>query len=239
MDEVLQRCRETSQGNGRIEIGVANAAKVIRMRRDPQLMDAVVSSDLLLADGMSIVWASRILGQALPERVAGIDLFEALLRDAEQHQLGVYCLGATDEVLERMVQVIQERHPRLKITGFRNGYYSPNEESAVAETIKASRPNYLFLGMTSPKKELFLAKWSEEIGANVTHGVGGSFDVIAGKVKRAPRLMQRLGLEWFYRLAQEPRRMFGRYAVTNTLFLGLVLRELLSGRRPAASRQEN
>ena len=144
-----------------------------------------------------------------------------------------------DEVLERMVQVIQERHPRLKITGFRNGYYSPNEESAVAETIKASRPNYLFLGMTSPKKELFLAKWSEEIGANVTHGVGGSFDVIAGKVKRAPRLMQRLGLEWFYRLAQEPRRMFGRYAVTNTLFLGLVLRELLSGRRPAASRQEN
>jgi N-acetylglucosaminyldiphosphoundecaprenol N-acetyl-beta-D-mannosaminyltransferase len=231
MDDVVTSCEQSIRERGRLLLGVVNAAKLVNMHRDPALGDAVRSADLILADGMSVVWAARLLGRRLPERVAGIDLMLRLLGRASECGHRVYCLGATDEVLAEVVRLIERDYPGARVVGYHNGYFNSEEESAVAHEIVEARPDMLFVAMSSPKKELFLARWSQRIGAPICHGVGGAFDVMAGKVKRAPERWQRLGMEWLYRVIQEPRRMWRRYLVTNTLFCGLVLREAVAALR--------
>ncbi|MGB2870098.1 MAG: WecB/TagA/CpsF family glycosyltransferase, partial [Bacteroidota bacterium] len=117
-------------------------------------------------------------------------------------------------------------YPHVKIAGYRNGYFSKSEEEGIVQTIAESGANILFIGFGSPKKEYFVEEWKERFRVHVVHGVGGSFDVYAGKTKRAPFWMQNAGLEWLFRLLQEPRRMFWRYLSTNTAFLLLVSKEL-------------
>jgi N-acetylglucosaminyldiphosphoundecaprenol N-acetyl-beta-D-mannosaminyltransferase len=189
---------------------------------------------VIVADGQSVVWASRALRRPLPERVAGIDLFQRLLYMAEQQGRSVYFLGAKPEVLERMIKRIRVQHPALRIAGSHHGYYADDEAASVAEAIHGSSADLLFLGMTSPKKEIFVAVHGARTGAKVVHGVGGSFDVLAGVVKRAPRVWQRMGCEWLYRALQEPRRLGKRYLTTNVAFVGLVAGEWVRSFRSAA-----
>ncbi len=231
LDQTVQRCLDAIDGGEMLEVGVVNAAKLVNMRRDPSLHEAVAGCGLVVADGQSVVWASQLLRAPLPERVAGIDLFQRLLAEAEKRNLSVYFLGAKAEVLEEMVARVRRKHPLLTIAGYRDGYYSADESAQVADAIHESKAQLLFLGMTSPKKELFVAEFGERTGARVVHGVGGSFDVLAGLVKRAPRAWQRLGMEWFYRAAQEPRRLGKRYLGTNLAFIALVARERRQVRR--------
>lgn len=209
-----------------LQIGVINAAKVVNMYRDPDLGADVRSSDIIFADGASVVWASRLLGDPLPERVAGIDLMTGMLERGQKNNYKVYLFGATEEVNQSVALRIATDFPGVILAGRRNGYYSPEEEEAIAEDIAQAQPDILFVAITSPKKEQFLAKWSNHINVPICHGVGGSFDVYAGKVKRAPLLWQRCGMEWLYRLVQEPRRLWRRYLVTNALFFWLTIREL-------------
>ena len=225
LEQAVERCRTAAATGERLLVGVANAAKVVAVRSDAVLRDALLSCDLLLADGQSVVWASRVLGQPLPERVAGIDLFESLLAVAARDGRSVYLLGARSDVLERLVEVIAERHPDLRVAGARDGYFGPDESDAVAAAIRASGADMLFLGISSPIKEIFLARHADDLGVSVLHGVGGSFDVLAGVTRRAPAGWQRLGLEWAYRLLQEPRRLWRRYLRTNSAFIVLVARE--------------
>jgi N-acetylglucosaminyldiphosphoundecaprenol N-acetyl-beta-D-mannosaminyltransferase len=227
MEEALDRVEAAIAVRRRLQIGVVNAAKIVNMRRDPFLRDDVLSSDVIFADGMAVVWASRLLGRPLPERVAGIDLMKSILARGAAQGWRVFCLGATEEVLTRAVARMEADHPGVRIVGRQHGYYGPAEEDEVAAAIAAARPDVLLVAMTSPRKEQFLARWSALIGAPVCHGVGGSFDVLAGKVERAPEAWQRLGLEWLYRVKQEPRRLWRRYLVTNTLFCGMVVGQLL------------
>jgi N-acetylglucosaminyldiphosphoundecaprenol N-acetyl-beta-D-mannosaminyltransferase len=201
------------------------------MRGDVRLARAVAECGLVLADGQSVVWASRLLGAPLPERVAGIDLFTQLLAESARRSFRVYFLGARTGVLDRMLAEVRRRHPRLTVAGARDGYFTAGQEPHIAEQIRASGAHLLFLGMTSPKKELFISRWGQATGANVVHGVGGSFDVLAGVTRRAPGWCQDAGLEWLYRAWQEPRRLGRRYASTNAAFLALVARELLRGGR--------
>jgi len=233
MEDALARVEEAITRRERLQIGVVNAAKIVNMRRDTMLREDVLSSDVIYADGMAVVWASRLLGRPLPERVAGIDLMKNILARGAQKGWRVFCLGATDEVLDLAAKRMQADYPGIAIVGRQHGYFSGAEEEAVARTIADTRPDVLFVAMTSPKKENFLARWSGLIAAPVCHGVGGSFDVLAGKVERAPEAWQRLGLEWLYRVKQEPRRLWRRYLVTNTLFCGMVVSHLLRDRRPA------
>jgi len=228
LEGALDLIDETIAAGKQIQIGVVNAAKMVNMRRDSMLRADVLSSDVIFADGISVVWASRLLGRPLPERVAGIDLMHGMLERGRQRRYRVFCLGATDEVLQRTVERIKLDYPGVEVVGQQNGYFDTADEPAVAAAIKASKANILFVAMTSPKKENFLGKWGKGLGVNVCHGVGGSFDVMAGKVKRAPALWQRLGLEWLYRVKQEPGRLWRRYLVTNTLFGLAVLREMVS-----------
>lgn len=242
MDRALDIIDQAIAGRKRLQIGVINAAKVVNMKRDPLLGKDVRASDLILADGIAIVWASRILGRALPERVTGIDLFTGVLERGASRGYRVYFLGATEEISLKTVETIRQRYPGVVIAGRSNGYFTAEQEQSVAEAVAEAKADVLFVAMTSPKKESFMARWGGALGVPVCHGVGGSFDVMAGKVDRAPPMWQRLGLEWLYRVKQEPRRLWRRYLVTNTLFCGLVIsafcRQMIGRDRDPIPRQQ-
>ncbi len=237
LDEVVAIAEQHIADRERLRVGVINAAKVVKMRKDDFLSDSVCSSDIVVADGASIVLASKVLGRPLPERVTGIDLMHGLLRSADTNKSRVFLLGASEDVSLKVAAWIKEHHPHAVICGRRNGYYKPDEEGELVKQIRDSEADILFVAITSPKKEIFIARWEDELGATVLHGVGGSFDVVAGKVERAPEFFQKWGLEWFYRLIQEPRRLAWRYISTNTLFLlmlsGEFFRKLFSRKKTA------
>lgn len=234
MDEAVDRCRQAVQTRSPLLIGVINAAKIVNLRSDPALRDALLDCNMLLADGQSVVWASRLLGRPLPERVAGIDLFVELLDLAHRQHRSIYLLGAKPEILAALERQVARRWPGLKLAGSHHGYFNDTEATQIAADIRAAKPDMLFLGMASPKKEIFLGRFQHMLDVPVLHGVGGSFDVLAGLTKRAPLAWQRLGLEWAYRLLQEPRRLWKRYLVTNSAFIALTLREAV---RPAPALQ--
>jgi N-acetylglucosaminyldiphosphoundecaprenol N-acetyl-beta-D-mannosaminyltransferase len=226
-DEAVARCEQAIEDGAYFQHMSVNVAKLVTLQGDARLREAVSACGLVTADGQGVVWASRFLGQPLPERVAGIDLFIRLLERADERGHRVYVLGARESVLEEALARLRRRHPRLTIAGSHHGYFGRDEVAAVVEDIRAARPDMLFVAMTSPLKELFLDEYGPSLGTPFAMGVGGSVDVIAGVTRRAPRPLQRLGLEWLYRLLQEPRRLARRYLVTNTRFAGLVARERL------------
>lgn len=209
---------------------VVNVAKVVAMQADPELAAAVNSCDIINVDGAGIVIAGRCLGFDIPERVAGIDLFESLVRYAAEQGRTVFFLGATQAVIEETVEVVRRRHPEIQIAGYHHGYFW-DDESEVVQEIKASGTDLLFVGISSPMKERFIDRWKSDLEVGFAMGVGGSFDVLSGKVKRAPKWMQRAGLEWFFRVLEEPRRMWKRYLVTNTKFLAMLVSHIVRGRR--------
>ena len=218
----LNMIDQAVRSKSRLQIGVVNAAKIVSMQRNDELRADVLSSDVVFADGMAVVWAARLLGHPLPERVAGIDLMIGMLERGNAAGYRVYCLGAAPDVLQRVVSRIGRDYPGVKVVGSHHGYFNNHEEATVARDIADSRPDVLFIAMTSPKKERFLSKWGRELDVPVCHGVGGSFDVVAGHVRRAPKMWQRLGLEWLYRVKQEPGRLWKRYLMTNSAFAMMV-----------------
>ncbi len=213
MAQAVDICERAITERRSMTVGVVNAAKVVNLRRDPALQAAVTSCDLLLADGQSVVWASRLLRLPLPERVAGIDLFTELLGRADTAGQRVYFLGGTQDVLDRVVDRVRLEHPGIRVAGAHHGYFGQDGAAHVAADISASAPDMLFVAMTSPFKEVFLDTWGPSLNARVCHGVGGSFDVLAGKTQRAPDRWQRMGLEWLYRVKQEPGRLWKRLPV--------------------------
>lgn len=207
---------------------VVNVAKLVNMQKDAQLAESVKACDLINIDGMGVVLGARFLGHDIPERVAGVDLFHNLLDMSAEKKFPVFLLGAQEEVVAKTVEKVKEQHVGVEIAGYHHGYFWDDEE-AVVNQIKESGARLLFVAITSPKKENFINKWQDQLGVDFVMGVGGTFDVVAGKVKRAPLWMQKYGLEWFYRVLQEPGRMWKRYAETNSKFAWLLLREKLKG----------
>jgi exopolysaccharide biosynthesis WecB/TagA/CpsF family protein len=228
---IVDRCRAWFSGPRATHIILtANASHLCQMRRDASLRHACESADLNVADGMSVVWALHLLGRPVPERVAGIDLMVALLNVASASGLRVYFLGARPEVLETLVAECSRRFPGVIVAGARHGYFTSDEHDAIVDDIHASRAHILFVGMPSPVKDVFCQRYRDRMQVPVVMGVGGSFDVLAGFIRRAPRVLQRAGLEWAWRLLMEPRKLWKRYLTTNSEFIWLVLRELMRGR---------
>jgi N-acetylglucosaminyldiphosphoundecaprenol N-acetyl-beta-D-mannosaminyltransferase len=226
MDETINIINESIKRNEHINHVVINAGKVVAMQMDQHLYQSVVSCDIINADGQSIVWASQFLGKRLPERVAGVDLMQNLVQLAHEKGYKCFFLGAKEEVARRVVDIYAEKYGPNVIAGYRNGYFSKSEDQEVARQIAESRAQLLFVAITSPRKENFMYEYRDELSSiNFTMGVGGTFDVIAGHTKRAPVWMQNIGLEWFYRLVQEPLRMWKRYLVGNSKFICLVIKE--------------
>ena len=203
---------------------VVNVAKIVNMQKDPVLAESVKACDLINIDGMGVVFGARFLGHDVPERVAGVDLFHELLAMSAKRNFPVFLLGATQEVVSETVSKVKAHNPDLTIAGYNDGYFWEDEEAVVTK-IRESGAKLLFVAITSPKKENFINKWQDKLGVDFVMGVGGTFDVVAGKVKRAPLWMQKAGLEWLYRVIQEPGRMWKRYLVTNTKFIILLLSE--------------
>ncbi|GAB1257155.1 WecB/TagA/CpsF family glycosyltransferase [Aurantivibrio plasticivorans] len=237
MSQAVERVSSAIQSRDQLHVGVVNAAKVVNMHRNPELAQDVLSSDMVLADGASVVWASKLLGSPLTERVAGIDLMLEILEKGNLLGWRVYFLGATEEISEKVERFVKENYPHVVIAGRRNGYFTAEEEESIADSIGESKADVLFVAITSPKKEKFMADWAKIMNVPVVHGVGGSFDVVAGKVKRAPVLWQKLGLEWMYRLLQEPGRLWRRYLVTNSLFCWYLLIAIVKRLLPTSSAQ--
>ena len=176
---------------------------------------------------MGIILGLRILGYKNIQRVTGIDLFYKLIELSSQNKYSVYLLGAKEDVLELTERNLRKKYPNLLISGKHHGYFKENEEEKIVTHINQCNPNILFVAISSPKKEIFLERWKKNIKVNFLMGVGGTFDIVSGKTKRAPRILQKFGLEWFFRLLQEPRRMWKRYIFTNISFLFLILKEFL------------
>lgn len=221
MEESVELCHKLmgERGHWRADL---NASIVLAALDDERLREYVEASAISNADGQSIVWASRILGVQAPERVSGIDLFEELIRLAPERGDRVYLLGARHDVVESVAKIFAARG--VNVVGYRNGYWTPAEEAAVVKEIAASAPDLLFLALPSPAKEHFVLRNQSKLGVGLAFGVGGSFDVISGRLKRAPVWIQKLGLEWCYRFVQEPRRLLKRYLVGNTRFVWLTLK---------------
>jgi N-acetylglucosaminyldiphosphoundecaprenol N-acetyl-beta-D-mannosaminyltransferase len=230
MEGTLDRCEAIIHERAYAQHMAVNVAKLVACRDNELLRDAVENSAIINADGAGVVLAARLLGTRLPERVAGIDLMDALMARAADRGWRVFVLGAKDEVLERAAAVLRDRHPGLVLAGMRNGYFGGDETLDVCAEIRAAQPDVLFVAMGTPHKELFLAEHGPSLGVPLVMGVGGAIDVVAGVTRRAPVVWQRAGLEWLYRLLQEPRRMFRRYAVTNAKF-GLLLGRALVVKR--------
>lgn len=221
----IKTIEEAIRNNNQIHHVVVNAAKLVNMRKDQQLRESVIQCDIINPDGQSVVWASKFLGKPLKERVAGIDLMISLVELAHEKRYKIFLLGAKEEIVRSVADIYREKYGAEIIAGYHNGYYQSEDEEKVAHQIAASGAHMLFVAITSPKKEIFLNKYKHIIRVPFIMGVGGSFDVIAGKTKRAPNWMQKAGLEWFYRVLQEPKRLWKRYFVTNSAFIYLVMKE--------------
>ena len=224
MKETLQRITEIIDKRETTQHVVINVAKLVMLQDNRELRDVINSCSLINADGAGIVWGARFLGHSIPERVAGIDLMQELVDLAAQKGYRVYFLGAMKDVVKQAIEAFAVRQSFLQVAGYHDGYFSKEEESEIVEQIKNSNADILFVGIPSPKKELFLNKYLKEMNVPFVMGVGGSFDVVAGRMRRAPLWMQKSGLEWFYRFLQEPARMWKRYLVTNLRYLGMLIK---------------
>jgi len=231
MPQTLAKIEELISDRGFAQHVAINAAKIVAMHDNSSLRDIIERCELVSADGQAVVWASRLLGDPLPTRVAGIDLMHELLALSERRGFRVFILGAKRDILEAAEARIRERHPNIQLVGTRDGYFADDEAGEVAEQVTQARPDILFVAMSSPRKEYWLGEYGRRTGVPFVMGVGGSVDVIAGLTRRAPRPMQIVGLEWLYRLAQEPRRLWRRYLVSNVKFGWLLVRGMLARRR--------
>jgi N-acetylglucosaminyldiphosphoundecaprenol N-acetyl-beta-D-mannosaminyltransferase len=228
MEETLQKIESLIQSGRPHQHVVVNVDKVVKANRDPGLRRIINECALVNVDGMPVVWASRLLGKSLKERVAGVDLFEALVERSAEKGWRVFFLGAREEVVQAVKDLYARKLPRLRVAGYRNGYWNREEETGVVKLIADSRPDLLFVAISSPQKEQFLGRYQAEMKVPFAMGVGGAFDVAIGKVRRAPMWMQRWSLEWFYRFLQEPGRMFRRYFIDDMYFFWLLFKELSS-----------
>lgn len=207
-------------------LATVNVSILMMMRESPKLQGFVDRATWTVADGQPLVWASRWFGTPLPERVTGVDLVEQICAEAQLRGMGVYFLGASQPVLDALVLKLQSQYPRLSI-GHANGYFPATDATQRAADVAASGASVLLVGMGVPRQEEFIETQWPHLGVKLAIGVGGSFDVLAGLRKRAPHWVQVVGMEWFYRLVQEPGRLWQRYLVTNTQFVFLLLRALL------------
>ena len=207
-----------------VQTGV-NAHTVVCIQKDDVLRETINKSTLVNIDGMPVAWALRFLGHKEVSKVSCPDIFDELIKLAAQKHFRPFFLGTTPEILEKAIHKLNMAYPELQIAGSHHGFFDDIDSGNIAEQIKNSKADMLFLGMTSPKKELFSEKYADYMQVPYIFGVGGVFDILAGHIKRAPVWMQKTGLEWFYRFIQEPKRMWRRYLIGNIQFIYYVLKE--------------
>ncbi len=211
-------------------IVVSNANDLAESRKDKKVMDAVNNSSLSIPDGFSLVLFSRMLGHKLKERAYGPDLMVAFLEHSENKGYSHFFYGATDDVLIKLSENVKQRFSNINIAG----HYSPpfrklsiQEEKDIIDMINNSGADVLWVALGCPKQQIWMHEYRDKLKVSATVGVGAAFDFIAKTKKQAPKWMQKSGLEWFFRLSSEPKRLWKRYLIGNTIFIWLSLRELI------------
>ena len=231
MKEVMNIAEYSMHSKTKVQQVVINVAKFINMRKDQKLRESVCESDLINVDGMGILLGLKIFRYPIKERINGTDLMENLIRLWEDKNFKPFFLGAKQETLEAAITNIKKKHPKINIAGYHHGYFTQDQERDVCRYIEDSKADCLFVAISSPKKEIIMNKLKKNYSIPFVMGVGGSIDVIAGKVKRAPLWMQKYGLEWFFRLIQEPKRMWKRYLITNVAYVLFLIKNWKNSRK--------
>ncbi|MBM6828709.1 WecB/TagA/CpsF family glycosyltransferase [Anaerotignum lactatifermentans] len=206
MEEAVEKALGFLEDGGAHYICTPNPEIVMEAQKDHELMEILRKADLVVPDGIGVVWASRYSEIVLKERVAGYDLTQNLFRAIENTEHKVYFFGGAPGVAATAARKMKKVYPGLRIAGGHNGYFDAEEEKKILADIKKAAPSILLVGLGAPKQEKWIYEHLTETGAKIAIGVGGSFDVMAGNVKRAPKLFRKLGLEWFYRLITQPTR---------------------------------
>ncbi|MDM1522352.1 WecB/TagA/CpsF family glycosyltransferase [Empedobacter sp. 225-1] len=228
MKDTLSVVEDAIKNHQQIVYADVNADKIVTLQSDKLIQDYFKEATIVNADGQAVIWAAKLFGHQLKERVTGVDLMQKLVELSANKKYKIYFLGAKEEVVSTLINKYEKNFGKEIIAGYRNGYFKEEEEKQIIKDITNSDANLLFVAITSPKKEIFLHKHKEALkNINFVMGVGGSFDVHAGFVQRAPIWVQKAGLEWLFRVYQEPGRMWKRYLISNTKFIILLFKTYL------------
>lgn len=230
-ERAVELVKDFINDKGKSQISFVPVYSIVVAQKDEEFKVALNSSSFVLADGMPIVWVSKLFGMPIPERIAGCDFFMKFCRVASEKQYTFFLMGATEEVLSNMCANLKKEFSSLRIVGT----YSPPFKKEFSEEdnliminkINEAKPDILWVGMSAPKQEKWIFQNLEKLDIKVAAGVGAVFDFIAGTKRRAPKWIQNIGMEWFWRLVHEPKRLWKRYLIGNSLFLWLVLKEFI------------
>ena len=229
--DAVKKLHSAVEHNSMIQVCVTNVYSTVLMQKDAGFRKINNSAGLVVADGMPIVWLSKLMSYPLPCRIAGSDLFFELCALASAKGYTFYFLGSTEEGLNKIRVNLKVDFPDLKIAGMYSPPYrdqfSERENNDILRKINEIKPDVLWVGMTAPKQEKWIYHNLDQLNIKAAIGVGAVFDFVAGTVQRAPVWMQKMGMEWLFRFIQEPRRMWKRYLIGNTIFIWLVLKELV------------
>ncbi|KPJ64013.1 N-acetylmannosaminyltransferase [candidate division KD3-62 bacterium DG_56] len=235
MSMALDRIEEFVRSRSPHMVVTPDSSAIVRAQTDTELAEIMRSADLVTPDGAGVVWVARIFGLPLWERVTGCDLMQRICERGTQRGWRIYLLGAAPGIAEQAAARLAERCPGIQVAGTHHGYFTPEQEPEIVSAIAAARSDILFVAFGIPKQEKWIRRHLQALGVPVAIGVGGSFDVVAGRVSRAPQWMGRLGLEWLYRTLREPRRL-GR-ALTIPRFLAMAILDRLRSQRVAAGKR--
>ncbi len=220
-------------------ISAPNAALLVWSCSDKNLRKIYERSHLLTVDSVGVFWAMRILGKPVREAIGTTRFMFRFIEYAANKGYRLYLLGSRETVVEKAAKNLCQEYPGLTIVGWHDGYFDFKQDSNIVDTIRDARPDVLLIGMSSPMKEKFVSKNLHRLNVPVCLGVGGAFDIAAGVCRLAPGWVSKIGLEWFYRLAQEPQRLWKRYLITNSIFIWLVLGEFMKGLFGPGKRRKN
>jgi N-acetylglucosaminyldiphosphoundecaprenol N-acetyl-beta-D-mannosaminyltransferase len=219
LERAVETIVERLDGETATQVSFVNADCVNVACRNPEYLEALQESDLVFADGVGVRMAGEVLGQPVCDNVNGTDLFPLLAAALEHTDKRVYLLGGRPGVAEGVAQWLARHYPGVEVAGFHHGYFSPKEEAEVIEEIRDSSAELVLVAFGAPRQELWVRRNLAKLGAKVVIGVGGLLDFYSGRIPRAPRWIRKLGMEWCYRLIQEPKRLWRRYLVGNVVFL--------------------
>ncbi|MFH0735931.1 MAG: WecB/TagA/CpsF family glycosyltransferase [bacterium] len=224
ISEIINEIVTIISNNKKAIINPINAFIFTLGLKNPELKTSLLNSDFIPADGQSIIWALKFLHKTKQKRLAGIDLMYLLFEIAYKNNYKIFLLGSTDNTLIKISNSLPTKYKNL-VVGMENGFFDEEQQNNIIEKINLLNPQILFLGLNSPKKEILAYKFKPILNCNIILSVGGSFEILAGNKNRAPKIFQKLGFEWFYRLIQEPRRLFKRYLFSNLKFIYVIILE--------------
>lgn len=233
-DEAIQKICVFIDNRKQAFVVTPNIDHIVKLKRDPEFREIYKNADLVLVDGVPILWAARFLGTPLKEKISGADLFPKLCEIAANKGYKLFFLGGRPGAALKAADVLKSKYQNIQIVGV----YSPpfgfenlkDENDKIVKMIKDSGADILFVGLGAPKQEKWIYKHKDKYQVPVSVGIGVSFEFVAGVIKRAPPWMQKTGLEWFWRLMMEPARLWKRYLIDDTKFFWLVLKQKLSNR---------